>query len=127
MPILEISIVAILIVLNGVFAMSELAIVSSKKVLLRKKAEQGSRAAKAALALADDTGRFLPTVQIGITLIGILAGAFSGATIAEHLVVYLEPLIGDKDSAEFAAVTLVVMVVTYATLIIGELVPKELA
>jgi putative hemolysin len=127
MPILEISIVAVLIVLNGVFAMSELAIVSSKKVLLRKKAEQGSRAAKAALALADDTGRFLPTVQIGITLIGILAGAFSGATIAEHLVVYLEPLIGDKDSAEFAAVTLVVMVVTYATLIIGELVPKELA
>lgn len=82
---LEIFVIAILIILNGCFAMSELAIVSARKPILKKKAEEGNQNAKIALILAEDTGKFLPIVQIGITLIGILAGAFSGATLSEKL------------------------------------------
>ncbi len=124
---LEILVVLVLIVINGVFAMSELAIVSAKKMQLRRLADEGSRAAAKALEFAEDTGRFLPTVQIGITLIGILAGAFSGATIADHLTDYLMQLGFLHDRAEIISVSFIVMVVTYLTLIIGELVPKELA
>ena len=83
---IEITIVAGLILLNGLFAMSELAIVSASKPLLRSMAERGQPGASAAVQLADDPGRFLSTVQIGITLIGIVAGAFSGATIGGMLV-----------------------------------------
>ena len=81
---------AVLIALNGVFALSELAVVSARKVRLKTMADQGRPGAKAALALAEEPGRFLSTVQVGITLIGILAGAFSGATLAERFDTVLE-------------------------------------
>ena len=91
-PWLDIVLIVALIALNGVFAMSELAIVSSREARLRAMAKSGSAGAKAALALAADPSRFLSTVQIGITLIGILAGAYSGASLggplAERLVAY---------------------------------------
>src|SRR5215212_3699322 len=83
--VLELIVVLVLIALNGVFALSELAIVSARKVRLKTMAEAGRPGAKAALALADEPGRFLSTVQIGITLVGILAGAFSGAALGERL------------------------------------------
>lgn len=123
----ELSIVVLLMLLNGVFAMSELAIVSAKKVHLRKLADEGNKAAQIAIDFADDTGRFLPAVQIGITLIGILSGAFSGATLADYLIDPLTSLGIAQERAELVAVTFVVVIVTYLTLIIGELVPKELA
>src|SRR3546814_19043610 len=82
---LQIAIILLLTVLNGIFAMSELALVSSRRARLQQMAETGSSGAKAALRLIDDPGRFLSTVQIGITLIGIFAGAFGGATLAATL------------------------------------------
>lgn len=127
MPYFEIVVIVLLMLLNGVFAMSELAIVSSKKVHLRKLADEGNRNAARALAFAEDTGRFLPTIQIGITLIGILAGAFSGATLADYVTEYFISMGLTHEHAEFVSVTIIVMCITYLTLIIGELVPKELA
>ncbi len=127
MPIFEIIVIFLLIVLNGVFSMSELAIVSSRKNVLRKLADEGSQNAARALAFSEDTGRFLPTVQIGITLIGILAGAFSGATLADYVTIYFEQFGLHHEQAEFISVSLIVVAITYLTLIIGELVPKELA
>lgn len=127
MPYFEILIILLLMILNGVFAMSELAIVSAKKVHLRKLADEGNQSAIRALEFAEDTGRFLPTVQIGITLIGILAGAFSGATLADYLTNYFLGFGLVHEHAEFVSVTLIVIVITYLTLVIGELVPKELA
>ncbi len=85
----EIFAVLMLMLMNGIFSMSELAIVSSKKVHLQRMADEGSKAAKQALIFAENPSLFLPTVQIGITLIGIIAGAFSGATLADHLTDYL--------------------------------------
>lgn len=124
---LEIAIMFVLILLNGVFAMSELAIVSSKKVHLRRMADEGNKAAVQALAFAEDTGKFLPTVQVGITLIGVMAGAFSGATLSDDLGGYLVRRGLDGELAEFVSVALIVVIVTYLSLVIGELVPKELA
>lgn len=124
---LEIAIMLLLILLNGVFAMSELAIVSSKKVHLRRMASEGNGAAAMALAFAEDTGKFLPAVQVGITLIGILAGAFSGATLSYHFRDYLARLGFDAEVAEFISIAFIVLIVTYFSLVIGELVPKELA
>ena len=85
----DLAILAALILLNGVFSMSELAIVSARPARLRLAAERGSGGAKVALALAAEPGKFLSTVQIGITLVGILAGVFSGATLADRLAVFL--------------------------------------
>ncbi len=127
MPYFEITIILALIVLNGVFAMSELAIVSSKKVHLRRLAEEGNKAALQALALAEDTSRFLPTVQVGMTLIGVLAGAISGAKMGDNLTDYLADMGIAKDHAEIISFGFIVIIVTYMTLIVGELVPKELA
>ncbi len=124
---LEILFILILILFNGVFAMAELAIVSAKKVHLKRLADKGNRAARIALDFSYDTGRFLPTVQIGITLIGVLSGAFSGATLSLPLAQYLEGQNFTTDTAEFISVTLIVITITYLTLIIGELVPKEIA
>ena len=123
----EIFAVLMLMLMNGIFSMSELAIVSSKKVHLQRMADEGSKAAKQALIFAENPSLFLPTVQIGITLIGIIAGAFSGATLADHLTDYLMAQGIGHDRAEFISVTCMVVSVTYLTLIIGELVPKELA
>jgi len=127
-PWLDIVLIVALIALNGVFAMSELAIVSSREARLRAMAKSGSAGAKAALALAADPSRFLSTVQIGITLIGILAGAYSGASLggplAERLVAYAGL---DPETARTVGFGIVIVITTYLSLIIGELVPKQFA
>lgn len=124
---IDILIILALILLNGVFAMTELAVVSSRKSYLLAKAAAGSRGAKLALELKRDPSKFLSTIQIGITLIGILSGAYSGTTIAEPLGEYFSqfPSLGTYNN-EFA-ILLVVSAVTYVSLIIGELVPKQIA
>ena len=123
----EILIVLLLVLLNGFFAMSELAIVSARRARLKPIADAGHRGAKKALELAEDPTMFLSTVQIGITLVGIVAGAYSGATLSAPLARALSdwPLIADY--AYPVAVTLVVACITYLSLIIGELVPKRVA
>ncbi|WP_225770275.1 hemolysin family protein [Inquilinus sp. Marseille-Q2685] len=125
--IVELVIVVLLILLNAFFAMSELALVSARRVRLQGMADQGHRGARAALALAEDPNRLLSTVQVGITLIGIFAGAFGGATLSARLRDWLVtlPVIGPwADSVSFA---LVVVAITYLSLIVGELVPKRIA
>ena len=127
MAYLEILLIAALIVLNGALAMSELAIVSSRKARLQSLVKQDVKGARRAAALAADPGRFLSTVQIGITLVGILAGAVSGATIGRRFGDLLvsagvPPAVGEP--LGFAAV---VVAITYFTLIVGELVPKQIA
>jgi putative hemolysin len=126
-PWFELAGLLALILANGAFSTSELAIVSARKGRLDALAKTGDRRARAALELADDPNRFLSTVQIGITLIGTLAGAFGGATLAEPLAESLRPLPAIDDSAEPIALGIVVVGITYATLILGELVPKRIA
>ncbi len=122
----EILIVLALIALNGVLAMSELAIVSARPARL-KPLEAKSRGAAAALRLAENPGRFLSTVQIGITLVGVLSGAFSGATLGTRLTAFLTAQGLDPDWANTLGVGGVVVLLTYLSLIVGELVPKQLA
>ncbi|WMT86263.1 hemolysin family protein [Pelagibacterium sp. 26DY04] len=124
---IEIAIVAGLILLNGVFAMSELAIVSSSKPLLRSMADRGHPGASAAVKLADDPGRFLSTVQIGITLIGVVAGAFSGATLGAQLTEILIAAGLPGAAASALGFGGVVVVITYLSVVVGELVPKQFA
>ncbi len=122
---LEIAIIFLLLVANGVFAMAEIAVVSSKKGRLRRLADQGNGRAKVALELAEAPNRFLSTVQIGITLVGIFAGAFGGATLAAKLtgpIAQIEFLAPYADKIAFG---LVVAVITYFSLVMGELVPKR--
>lgn len=124
---MDILIILGLILLNGVFAMSELAIVSSKRIRLEKLSENGSRGARAALQLADSPSRFLSTVQVGITLIGIFNGAFGEASLVERLTpsVATVPLVADY--AREIALAIVVVGITFASIILGELVPKRIA
>jgi putative hemolysin len=124
---LEIVVLALLLALNGVFAMSELAIVSARRGRLAALERGGSRGAAAALRLAEDPQRFLPTVQVGITLVGILAGVFGGARIAGPLAEVLARVPGLGGIAAELAFILVVIAITYANLILGELVPKQVA
>ncbi len=126
-PWLDLVLIFALIGLNGVFALSELAIVSAREARLKAMAKAGSGGAKTALALAADPGRFLSTVQIGITLIGILAGAYSGASLGEPVSQRVELLGVEPETAHSIGFTLVVVIVTYASLVIGELVPKQFA
>ncbi|WP_370574716.1 hemolysin family protein [Methanomethylovorans sp.] len=123
----EIVAVIVLIVINGIFAMSEFALVSAKKARLKQLAEEGDTGAVAALELSHKLTPFLSTIQVGITLIGILAGAFGGATVAEGLEVYLRDFPALAPYSNVISITLVVVVITYLTLIFGELVPKQLA
>ena len=123
----EIVIILILIVINGIFAMAEFAIVSVKKTRLQQRADQGDTRAAAALELANEPTRFLSTIQIGITLVGIFAGAFGGATVAKGVAVYLKDFPALAPYSDILGITLVVLVITYLTLIFGELVPKRLA
>ncbi len=116
-----------LILLNGLFAMSELAIVSARPARMRLAASKGSNSAKIALAMAADPGKFLSTVQIGITLIGILAGAYSGASLGGPVGERLAELGLPAKYAAQAGFALVIVVVTFLSLVIGELVPKQLA
>jgi putative hemolysin len=120
-------IILALIALNGVFAMSELAIVSARTARLQAKAEAGSSGAATALKLASDPGKFLSTVQIGITLIGIIAGAYSGASLGGPTAERLQAMGVDADWAQTLGFGLVIGVTTYASLVIGELVPKQFA
>ena len=116
-----------LIVLNGVFAMSELAIVSARTARLKMAAEGGSKAAAVALKLAAEPGKFLSTVQIGITLIGIIAGAVSGATLGEPVGERIAALGVDPETAGNIGFVLMIGATTYFSLVVGELVPKQLA
>jgi putative hemolysin len=126
-PWLDVLIIIGLILLNGVFAMSELAIVSSREARLRAIAKSGSGGAKCALDLAADPGKFLSTVQIGITLIGVLAGAYSGSTLGVPVAQRLAFLGLEPETAQTVGFTLVIVIVTFLSLIIGELVPKQFA
>ncbi len=123
----EILIVVFLTLLNGVLAMSELAVVSSRTARLRVLSEQGNIGAAVAMRLAEEPGRFLSTVQIGITLVGVLSGAFSGATLGNRLSVWLETQGLSAGAANALGVGSVVVLITYLSLIVGELVPKQIA
>lgn len=124
---LELGIVTILIIVNGLLSMSELATVSSRPARLAALVEKGVPGSRRALALASDPGKFLSTVQIGITLIGVLSGAFSGATLGQRLAHLLTEAGLSQGLADTIGVGVVVTVITYASLIVGELVPKQIA
>lgn len=124
---IEILAVVVLTVLNGVLSMSELAVVSSRPARLKLLAEAGSRGAQTALTLAEDPGRFLSSVQIGITLIGILVGAVSGATLGTRLAGVLAEAGLSLSLSQTLGVGLVVVAITYLSLVVGELVPKQIA
>lgn len=123
----EILIVALLTLVNGVLAMSEMALVSSRTGRLKVLSEQGNRGATIALRLAEEPGRFLSTVQIGITLVGVLSGAFSGATLGARLAGWLAQQGLSDNLANTLGVGSVVVMITYLSLIVGELVPKQIA
>ncbi|MEH0194849.1 hypothetical protein SGCZBJ_25075 [Caulobacter zeae] len=127
MILLALAVVLFLVLLNGVFAMSELAVVSARRARLQSQADRGDRGAKIALSLAEHPTRFLSAVQVGITLIGILAGAYGQATIAGALDKWLEPQPVIGPHSEIIATTIVVVGLTYVSVILGELVPKRLA
>jgi len=124
---LELLVVVFLVLLNGVFSLSELAVVSARRSRLRSMAEEGRSGAQAALALAADPGRFLSTVQIGITLVGVLAGAFSGSALGGRLSAWLAGLGVPQNIADPLGFGAVVALVTYLSIVVGELVPKRLA
>src|SRR6266571_4283126 len=124
---IELVIVILLIIVNGVFAMSETAFVSARKVRLQQWANEGNDKAAVALELVNSPNRLLSTVQLGITLIGILAGAFGGASIAEALAVYIGAISWLAPYSAAIALALVVLCITYLSLVIGELVPKRVA
>ena len=128
MLLIAIVVVLLLVVLNGLFAMTEMAVVSSRKSKLQSRAERGDRGARAALKLAEEPTHFLSAVQVGITLIGILAGAYGQAAIAGELTRIIETSFpATARWAEFASTAVVVVGITYVSLIVGELVPKRLA
>jgi putative hemolysin len=126
-PWIDVAIILALVALNGVFAMSELAIVSARKARLEAMARSGKKGARAAIVLAADPGKFLSTVQIGITLIGILAGAYSGSSLGMPTAARLQAWGLSASTAETAGFAIVIGLTTYASLIIGELVPKQFA
>lgn len=126
-PWIDVLIIAALIVLNGVFAMSELAIVSARPARLRAAEKKGSASARTALALAADPGKFLSTVQIGITLVGIVAGAYSGASLGGPVGERLAALGVPAEWAGDLGFALVIVLTTYFSLVVGELVPKQVA
>ncbi|MCJ7660618.1 MAG: hemolysin family protein [Anaerolineales bacterium] len=124
---IEILILFLFILMNGFLAMSELAVVSARKARLRLRAAEGRPGYQAALELAENPGRFLSTVQIGITTVAILTGAFGGATLAKHLADLFTRLGLDPATSDIISVLLVVTLITYFSLIIGELAPKQIA
>lgn len=123
----ELIIICLLFTANGLFAMAELAVVSARRVRLKHLAASGSRSAAIAMQLAEDPNRFLPAVQTGITLVGLLAGAFGGITIAEQIAAALQKFPTAAPYAEAIGVGCVVVGLTFISLVIGELVPKRLA
>lgn len=123
----EISIILVLIIANGVFSGSEISVVSSRKVRLEQIAKQGNHSANTAISLVNNPNNFLSAVQIGITLIGILSGAVGGATIAQRLKPVFDSLPTLKPYSEGLSVVIVVTIITYLSLVIGELAPKRIA
>jgi putative hemolysin len=124
---LEILIVLFLILLNGFFAMSETAILASRKARLQQRANEGDSKARQALTLAENPNRFLPTVQIGITLIGVLTGAVGGAVFADALAAEMDLIPALQPYAHSISLAIVVILITFLSMLIGELVPKRLA
>lgn len=124
---MEVLFLAVLILLNGVFALSEIAVVSARKTRLQQWADEGRAGATAALRLAHEPGRFLSTIQVGITTIGILSGALAEASVAQTLAATLAQVPGLAPYSKIVAIGVVVVVVTYLSVVIGELVPKRLA
>ncbi|MBW3623831.1 MAG: hemolysin family protein [Armatimonadetes bacterium] len=124
---LELVVIFLLLVANGVFALSEIAIISARKARLQQRAEQGDAGARAALDLAGEPGRFLSAVQIGITLVGIFTGAFGGATLTEKLSAQLKEVAFLAPYRDSLSLGIVVLGITYFSLVIGELAPKRLA
>ena len=126
-PIVEIVLLLILFLANGVLAMAEMAVVSARKIRLQQRAEAGDENARTALQLARQPADFLSTVQIGITLVGVLAGAFGGATLAERISPWLARLPWLAPYSQAVSLVAVVLIITYFSLILGELAPKRLA
>jgi putative hemolysin len=126
-PWIDVVIILALIMLNAVLAMSELAVVSSREARLKAMARSGSGGAQCALDLGSDPGRFLSTVQTGITLISIFAGAYSGTSLGVPAAQRLELLGLEPDTAQTVGFAFVIVIVTYVSLVVGELVPKQLA
>jgi putative hemolysin len=124
---MEIGIILLLIVLNGALSLAEIAIVSSRKPRLQRMAEEGHSGARAALELANAPNDLLATVQLGITLVGVLAGAFGGATLSDGLAVVIARLPALAPYAKGLAMGAVVLTITYLSIVVGELVPKRLA
>ncbi|MGH7154032.1 MAG: hemolysin family protein, partial [Acetobacteraceae bacterium] len=123
----ELIVLLVLIALNGLFATSELALVSARRARLMVLERKGVPGAATARQLAEDPQRFLPTVQVGVTLVSVFIGVFGGARVAAHVQVWLERLSLAPEAAETVALALVVVVTTYLMLVLGELVPKQLA
>lgn len=123
----ELLVIFVLLLINAFFALSEMAIVSASRPLLRQMAKQGNNRAELALRLAEDPGKFLSTVQVGITLVGTLAGAYGGATIADKLAPTLDTVSWINPYGSTVAVAVVVTFITYLSVVIGELIPKQLA
>lgn len=123
--VLELLILFVLLVANGVFSMSEMAVVSARKVRLRHLAENGDKKAGAALELAESPNSFLATVQIGITLVGVIAAAFSGATMARQLAAHFEKVEWLAPYSDKLSLGIVICALTFLTLVIGELLPKR--
>jgi putative hemolysin len=123
----ELLVIFVLVLLNGFFALSEMALVSSRRARLQSRAEQGSRGARIAVALLEDSTSFLSAVQIGITLIGIVTGVYSGATLAAQLDDVIAGWGVPMTYAEEIAFVGIVVAITFVTLIFGELVPKRIA
>src|SRR5262249_17876726 len=123
----EIVIIFLLTIVNGLFAMSEVALLAARKARLEHQASQGNARAATALVLQQDPNNFLSTVQIGITLVGVLSGAFGGATIAEEIARYVSSYPILAPYAEAIGISIVVIGVTYLLLVLGELVPKRVA
>lgn len=125
---IEILIVVILIILNGLFSMTELAIINARKGLLEEKAEAGNLGARMAIELAEDPNEMFSTIQIGITLISIVTGLYSGATFSDPMAIYIkEHILWLADYADTVSPIFIVSLTTYLSLVIGELVPKRLA
>ena len=123
----EILVILGLILLNGVFALAEIAVLSSRKARLQQRVNEGKRGAHTALQLAESPNIFISTTQIGMTLIGVLAGAFGGATIADALAIEFENFALLQPYAHSLALGIVVVGITVLSLLFGELVPKRLA
>lgn len=124
---IEIILIAVLILANGVFAMAEIAVVSARKARLQRAAQKGNRRAATALDLANNPDAFLSTVQVGITTIGVLAGAVGGATIASQIDAFVERIPALQPWSEAIGVGVVVVTITYLSVVVGELAPKRIA